>query len=435
GGVLWHYQAAQPADANPVSLGGLAYDPFLLIYAAAGSRGVLVLDITSGGFVSYLGPYFDDDNLVDIAMSIDAKIYAANATSGDNNQVMIVNRAGQYEYAFGTQGDAQGQFAPGMPRTIAVTRQNEIWTVSEGHTQEPVNRLYKFDRFGNLLKMIDLNTINPELSGVKIDNNLRTSALYLVGETGGLNLLDAEGNPLVTNLGAEIWESTTPIDIAIAPGDDIIIATDSQGFLEFAPSGTLMDRFGIPYEEGRTERFLPGEVRQPAGMVVGVDGIIYFAETNPDSGFSQVQSFRFAGDGVLPLPDRPGSGEGVGAVSALDPAAGGGDIAYGAVVQGNLNNQYPVHRWYFEGEAGDRLRITMRDISPDASLDTRVSLIDPNQVEIASNDDAGAAAPEGFKESDSVIEFEIRGFGFYTIEAGRFGGRGEYELTLEKLGS
>lgn len=209
GGVLWHYQATQPEGVPQVMLGGLTYDMFRLMYIAAGPRGVLVLDETNGEFINYLGPFFDDDNFVDIATGLDAKLYLANATPGDNNQIMIVNRAGQFENAFGIVGEAPGQFVQGMPRTIAVTRANEVWTVSEGHSTEPFKRLYHFDRFGNLLKMIDIDTINPALSNVRLDNNWQTSGLFLVGETGGLNMLDADGEALVTNIGTEIFSLST----------------------------------------------------------------------------------------------------------------------------------------------------------------------------------------------------------------------------------
>lgn len=435
GGVLWHYQASQPADSREIRLGGLAYDPFNLMYAAAGQRGVLVIDQTNGAFVNYLGPWFDDDNLVDIAINPSAKIFLANATPGDNYQIMVVNRAGGFEYAFGTTGDGPGQFAPGMPRTIAVTRKDEIWTVSEGHSTPPTNRLYHFDKWGNLLQMIDLADINPDLKNVRLDNNVSTSALYLIGETGGLNLLDADGNALVTNLGLEVFSFATPVDIAIAPGDNIIVATDSAGFLEFAPSGALLDRFGFPYDSGRTDAFKAGETLFPAGMVVGPNITVYFSETNPGTGYSQVQSFRFTGDGNLPLPNRPSTGQSVVVEQSLgiDPASGGGKIEYGAVVQGNLNNQYPLHYWTFTGEAGDRIRITMRDISPEQTLDTQIILQDPNVFDIATNDDLEGDTPEGFRSTDSVIEIELKAYGFYTIKATRFGGRGEYELSLEKL--
>jgi len=437
GGVYWQYQAAQPEGEPTVSLGGLTYDPFLLMYIAAGERGLLVLDESNGAFVNYLGPFFDDDNFVDVTISADARLFVANATSGDNNQIMVVNRVGAFEYGFGSTGDAPGQFAPGMPQSLAVEGGSSanVWTISEGHTTEPVNRLYKFDRFGTLLEAFDLADINPELSNVRIDNNVSTGELYLIGETGGLNLLDFNGNPLVTNLGMEIFEDDPPLDIAIAPNNNIIIATAENGFLEFSPAGELLDRVGLKYSDDRTDSAQPSEFYEPAGVVVNVDGDIFFAETNPLSGLSQVQSFSFTGDGNLPLPNRiVDTTASEDPAPDLDPAAGGGDITYGTTLQGSLNNQFPVHQYFFEGEAGDRIRITMRALDASGELDTLLRLIGPTLLEIGFSDDADPL-PEGFIATDSVIEMEIQAFGRYTIEATRFGGRGDYELTFELLTS
>lgn len=437
GGVAWHRQIAQPTDAKPVTLGGIAFDPFLLVYVAAGERGLVVLDQTNGDFINYLGPLFDDDYFADVAIAQDARLYVANATSGDNNQVMIVNRTGTFEYGFGSSGDSPGQFAPGMPRTIAVTRGREaqIWVVSEGHSTAPTNRLYQFDRFGNLVQNIDLDQVNPNLKGIRLDNNLATGALYLIGqEGGGLNVLDSAGAALVTNVGMEIFSQHPPVDVSIAPSGDIVVGTSNAGYLEFAPSGLLLDRFGIPYPTDGTTDFAPGEMRLPNGTVVDNEGVIYFAETNPNNGMSQVQAFRFDGDGALTLPsDAVNSEEITHNTLQLDPAAGGGDITYGVAVQGSLNNTYPSHNWTFEGEAGDRLRITMRDISPNGTLDAQVIFVDPNQVELANVDDVGSPAPTGLKETDVVIEIELDTFGLYTIRATRFGGRGDYELLVENL--
>jgi hypothetical protein len=430
GGVLWRYQARQPEGMATVTLGGLTYDPFLLMYVAAGPRGILVLDQTNGAFINYLGPFFNDDNFVDVAISTDARLFVANATPGDNNHVMVVNRAGSYESGFGSSGDGAGQFAPNMPRTLAVTRRAEVWVVSEGHSTPPVNRLYQFDRFGTLLKTVDLDALNPDLKNIRLDNNLRTGGLYLVGESGGLNLLNSEGEAIVTRLATSVFEVAPPTDIAIAPSDNIIIATRGAGILEFAPSGALLDRFGLIYDPARTDAFQVGEFLNPTGLVVTLDGIIHTAETNP-TGYSHVQSLRLAGDGALSLGTVTGEAE---AEPPPDPATGGGNIAYGDVVRGSLNNRFPAHNWIFEGAPGDRIRITMRSLSsPEEALDTRLVLTDPNLIEIAQNDDLAGPPPEGLQATDSLLELELRAFGFYTIRATRFGGRGMYELRLEKL--
>ncbi|NJL95476.1 MAG: hypothetical protein HC915_17990 [Anaerolineae bacterium] len=117
----------------------------------------------------------------------------------------------------------------------------------------------------------------------------------------------------------------------------------------------------------------------------------------------------------------------------LDPTQGGGNINLGQTVQGALNNNVILHEWFFEGVAGDRIRITMRDITPNQGLDPLLILFNPNRSEIARVDDIGDLPIEGLRSTDAVIEIDLRATGFYTIQAARFGGRGDYELTLESL--
>ncbi len=437
GGVMWHYQALPPTDGRPIVLGGLTYDMFDVMYLAAGPGGVLTLNMTNGAHISYMGPWGEAD-YVDVAIGPDTRLYLANA-AGTDSAITVVDRAGNFVRVWGRRGDGDGEFAPGMPRTIAVTQQGDVWVVSEGHTTGPRNRLYRFDAVGNLLLSVDLGTVNPDLTGIRIDYNNATGALYMTGAAGAINVIDADGEALVVSLAEEVLQGLTPLDIAIAPDDSIIVALaapglEGYGFAEFSVSGRLLDLFGFPYDEARGGEFLHGEYLRPAGMVVGPTGIVYVTETNPATGYSQVQAFSFRGDGNLPLAREVLAGE-IGASDAftVDPAAGGGEIGYGQSVRGALNNRYPVHRYTFEAQAGDRIRITMRDASGEGQLDPLVRLLGRDQRELAVNDDVGSLAPEGFSQRDAVLEFALSGPGTYTIEATRFGGRGEYVLTLERV--
>ncbi len=437
GGVLWQYLARQPESGRVVRAGGITYDMFNVMYMAVGPGGVLALDMAAGTEISYMGPWYHGD-FVDIAIGPDTKLYLANVAADTDQAVMVVDRAGNWARAWGTRGDGDGQFAPHMPQTIVVTHDGSVWTVSEGHTSGTRNRLYKFDSVGNLLLTIDLDTINRDLSGIRIDNNIRTGALYITGATGNLNVVDANGEPLVVNLAQEVLQGLAPVDIAIAPNDNIILALpapglDGFGLLELSVAGRLLDVFGFPYPDARGGPFLPGEYRSPGGLITGPDGTGYWTETNPDTGYTQIQRFTFTGDGKLPLGTEMVSASAAdsGITGSSDPARGGGSLTYGQTVRGALNNRYPSHNWTFEGRAGDHVIITMIDTSGAGLLDPKLSLTTTDGREIAANDDVGDVHPDGMSTRDARIDFFLPSDGIFTIAAGRFGGRGDYTLSLE----
>ncbi len=428
GGVLWHYQSSQPLDAPIVNLGGLTIDDYGVVYVAAGERGFLAVNQADGSFVNYLGPLFDDDNLYDVAIGPqDQLLYFANGTPGLNNQIMVTDRVGNYVRGWGSAGDGAGQFAPNMPQTIAVTRRGDVWVVSEGHAIAPTNRLYRFDRYGNLLAAVDLADVNSSLSRIRLDNNIETDGLFLIGETGGLNILDSDGSLLVPNIDKDFLTESGARDIAIGPEGLIVIATENEGFLLFTNLGELIDRFGWKYDAEAGGRFQPGEFSQVAGIVIDPSSNVYFAETNRASEFSQIQAFSFSGSGVLDLPQRPNTAD---TDAGVVITSSGGQIQYGMTVRGLIDNRSPVHEYRIDVLAGDTVVIQMKDISADGVLDPTLVLLDINYNEIVRNDDGGATLPEGFSEDDSQIRFTPNANATLIIQATRFGGTGEYELTV-----
>lgn len=429
GGVFWHYQTGQPSDGKALQLGGIVYDSFGVMYIAAGARGFLALDQNDGEFMNFLGPLRDDDNLVDVTISVDQRLYFANASSGDNERIMVIDRVGNYIRSWGSAGEEVGQFAPNMPQTITITQSGDIWTVSEGHTVSPEKRLYRFDSFGNFLGMIDLETINPDLNNIYIDYNWETAGLVVIGEQGGINLLDENGAPLVTRINEDLLNAAKPFDVTVAAGSVLVIPTENEGFLAFTIFGEILDRFGISYNASRGDAFQPGEYYHPRGIAVGRDSMVYFAETHPDTQFSQIQAFRFSGEGPLPLAQNSPTTivlqtNGVGLYS-------GGPIAAGTSVSGTITNQNPQFDYTISLQAGDRVKITLRDISSEQKLDTFITLLNATGNTVATNDDVAPPIPDGLKGTDSVLTYVVGTSGDYTIRVGRFGGLGEYELSVE----
>lgn len=425
GGVLWQYQSGQLPGEAPLTLGGITYDDFGVMYIAAGARGFLALNQETGEFMNFLPPIYDNDNYVDVAIGPDARLYFANATERGNQRIMVTDRVGGFANSWGVEGDAPGQFAPGMPRSISVSKEGDVWIISEGHAIAPTQRLYRFDSLGNLLQMIDLDTIVPGMKDLHLANEVNEDRLFVVGKEGGLQMLNWDGTPLITRINEEILNEAVPLDIATGPSGMIVIATQNQGFIQLTSIGELLDRFGIPYDATRGGAYQPGEYLMPVGLGISRDSVIYFAETNPTTGFAQMQAFSFSGESVLAMPGRTPEVDD----SQVSVGTSGGPITYGTTVRGILNNLSPEQDYTFEALPGDTVLITLRDVSEEQILDTVLILLDANQNEIANNDDANTL-PAGFKPTDSVLRFTPGVAGSYIIRVTRFGGNGEYELSL-----
>ncbi|MBN1563524.1 MAG: hypothetical protein JXA10_06790 [Anaerolineae bacterium] len=101
------------------------------------------------------------------------------------------------------------------------------------------------------------------------------------------------------------------------------------------------------------------------------------------------------------------------------------------VVRGALNNRYPSHDWNFEGHAGDRVIITMIDASGAGLLNPQLILRTLDGTEIVVSDDIGTIQVEGLSPRDARIDYTLAEDGLFIIAAGRFGGRGDYILTVE----
>lgn len=428
GGVLWHYQTRQTSSQRPITLGGMAYDGTGVVYIAAGARGFLALNQTTGEFINFLGPIFGDDNLTDVSLSPDLKLYFANATTNSTRRVMLIDRAGNYQTAWGNGGDGPGQFAEGMPLTVAVSKVGDVWTASEGHSDGIANRIYRFDKDGNLLATLDMATISPDLHNVRIDIDRLADRIYVVGEQGGIAVLSWQGQQLAVGLAQAFLDEAQPLDISFGTGGTFVVATRNAGLVQMNTAGIVVDRFGYGYDTERGGAFQPAEYLAPAGILIDSNLIGYFAETHPETGFIQVQAITFSGEGNLAIAQRSRSVTEIEA--ATQGLSSGGSISYGTTVHGILSNADPRHDYSFSATAGDQVRITLK-AGPSSSLDTLLILFDSNFNRLADNDDIGSGV-EAMRETDSQLIFTFSRNGNYVIRVSRFGGQGEYELTLTR---
>lgn len=109
-------------------------------------------------------------------------------------------------------------------------------------------------------------------------------------------------------------------------------------------------------------------------------------------------------------------------------------IALNQPVLGTITNDNVFDVYSFQGTAGQRVTISMAATSP--TLDTKLILLAPSGIQVAENDDAGAASITG-RRSDALINgYTLTESGEYKIVATRyatlFGGTiGGYSLTVQ----
>ncbi|MBC7813548.1 MAG: SH3 domain-containing protein [Burkholderiales bacterium] len=124
---------------------------------------------------------------------------------------------------------------------------------------------------------------------------------------------------------------------------------------------------------------------------------------------------------ILPVTQSSGNSAGSSGTSA---EAAGGEIRFGQVITGSINNAAPEQNFTFAAESGDVVTITLE--GGGSGLDPFLELLGPGGQTIAVNDDSGSL--------DSAIQGMTLGeSGNYTIVATRYEGgssTGAYELAL-----
>jgi hypothetical protein len=107
-------------------------------------------------------------------------------------------------------------------------------------------------------------------------------------------------------------------------------------------------------------------------------------------------------------------------------------IASGETLSGSITNDNKFDLYYFDGEAGDVVSISMEATA--GRLDTTLFLIDPNGFQVAVNDDVAV----GESTNSLIDEFPLPEDGRYIIIATHFGmlyggTTGAYGVTFSRL--
>lgn len=152
------------------------------------------------------------------------------------------------------------------------------------------------------------------------------------------------------------------------------------------------------------------------------------ADNNPGVQWNRrFENFELSSTGVYTVQVNHVTGLGSYNLTLIQPTFVNHDTNL-TTVWGNLPDSYFQELWQFEANAGDILTLTMRAIDP-TQLDPYIRLYDTQRNLLDQNDDA----IEGTMGNTAQLTFTASRTGTYTIEAVKFEGSGQYNLTIETI--
>lgn len=402
-GVLWQTQRTQ-ADAEEAFLNliGLAYTPANHLYTYERDLGVVQLDAATGEVLSI----FPNANITepsDLAAARDGTVYVADTACAciftlDPEGIWLDRHVeGEEEIPFdpATSPGLLTGFGEGAPAHLTVGLDGALYATQITSTSTVSIMVFDNGALINEIRLEDDLFEQPLLAGNP------SGQIYALTQFG--ELIDLTDVTQVNALGSIANQLN---DLTIAPDGNLVIATQDQGILILTPDGEFVNQPGslVPNFP------LPGEMVEPKGVAVDVEGTLYFADSDGTFGSITAMSTSIA-------PNRLGS-------MTLTPGVG---------VQGVLNAQSPQQSWLYNGTSGERVTITAVDRTGTGELDLALRLMNPLGLEAAFNDDHTSQALSNFTDAQ-IADFPLTADGQYIIIAERVNGEGPYNLGLSLTG-
>lgn len=277
------------------------------------------------------------------------------------------------------------------------------------------------------------------------EDNTQLYTVVILGESAfliGLGSDEFEDLTELQNLFVQIV-STATLDAAVAVDD-----TDTDTAVTISPPDEPIVLYTETFNDAITESStsIPFTFEARAGdvatitMIAGTDGSLdptlelytpdglLLARNDDAIGFdSQIQNQLLPANGEYTVQATRFNGTGPFMLTIEVVEANYVELAYGDTVVSNISIDTEAVLYEFEGSAGDAISISMVSIDDTATLDPLLILTDSKGNQLDDDDDGGGSF-------NSLLEYVLPTDGTYIIQATRYSGDGDYELTLTLAG-
>lgn len=314
-----------------------------------------------------------------------------------NNALWLrpVGESGVRRVLGGQVGTGRGAFGIGSPKQFALA--NRSFYVLDENTNGL--RVQVFNLGGTPITFWSLaDRVPADASGAMMDVDSAGNLYILAKGMAGILKLNAAGNVVTRDLGADGLAGGEPIALTIDRFDNFYIATADQGILHLDTDGKLVGVIGLPYDESAPPK--PGQLGRPVALAFAPNSSLMYVV---DAGkYPQIVAFSLDGNTATNLESG---------------TRAGGALAYGQTAQGEISETGFFYTYTFTGKAGETVTIS----AAATGFDVYVDLVRPDGRIAAFNDDIKESVP-GLAATDSQITaYRLPINGEYTIRVTRFG--------------
>lgn len=479
-GVVWQtMRTVSDGDEAFLNLVGLAYQADKL-YTIERDLGVIQIDAATGEVLNIQSiPNISDP--VDIAVDSSSNIYIADIScacifalseEGDTSQIegfsdgapsSIFAAPNGSLYATNVENDDTISVRVFRDGTLENTiRLSDNLFIQPFLSIDSLGRVIALTQYGEIIGLADgnatplytLGAMSDSLTDIAVDQD---NHFVITTSDQGISILDSNGEEvgrpgrIVPNFPLP-GEMVSPRGVVVSPNGTLyfIDSDGSFGSITAMRAGLPADRVGSTELQlnqtvqgtfndqttqqtwtyaGTTGQYITISAIESSGSDALDLALRLIAPDGSEVAYSddQIIDQPLAADGTYIVIVERVDGTGAYTLGVSETQTVNFDANSVAKLEGELNDNFTIQRWSFEGQAGQSFTLTMQA----DTLDPILRLVNASGEVIDENDDTGDPA---LGSAAQIVNAQLPENGRYIVEAASVGGNGHYELIIVRTG-